>query len=102
MVPILHSTAGEVPIRVFTQVNPQNFFFFFCTPFIIFVYVVSVCVDTTATANRYRPMERGHSGRKDLSVPRYGRKFSLCFLVHDAFFLISAWPFVTIFCMLRN
>lgn len=26
------------------------------------------------TPNRYRTMERGHSGRKDLSVPRYGRK----------------------------
>jgi len=52
-----------------------------------------VCVDTTATANRYRPTERGHSGRKDLSVPRYGRKFNLCFLEH-LFFLYSMMHFL--------
>lgn len=88
MVPILPSTAGEVLIRVCTQVNPPNLFLLHVFYF-VFVYVVSCpCVDTTATANRYRPMERGHSGRKDLSVPRYGRKFHLCFLVH--LFLLTA------------
>ena len=83
MVPILHSTAAEVPIRVCTQVNPQTLFLLhvFIISFCLRCFV-SVCVDTTATANRYRPTERGHSGRKDLSVPRYGRKFNLCFLVH--------------------
>lgn len=38
-----------------------------------FAVVFALPIDSQ-TPNRYRTMERGHSGRKDLSVPRYGRK----------------------------
>lgn len=45
--------------------------------FRVLSYVTTGCVRVESqSANRYRTMERGHTGRKDLSVPRYGRKFS--------------------------